>query len=583
MTNVLYQKYRPHKFSELFGQLHVKVAIENQLATGKIAHAYLFCGPRAVGKTTIARLLASAVNCENRKVGESEPCNECPSCREIRQGSAMDVIEIDAASHTGVDNVRENIIASARITPAKMKYKVFIIDEVHMLSVSAFNALLKTLEEPPANVIFILATTEIHKVPPTIISRCQRYDFKKISVQDIVDKLNYIVSEEGRDVEKEVLQNIAAQSEGCLRDAESLLGQILFLDDKKITLEKAELIIPKSNYNSLIEFYEFLFSGSLEKSIYLVNKLGQEGVDLKQFTKDLIVFSRKIILIKVGGGLEYFGTEFDEEIEKRILKIAEANGMEKIIRAIELFLEAQDNLKRCDIITLPLELAVLKFITNPEESGNSFIAEARVRSQAIDHDSFKKVSQATKNIDMEKPLQADDKPQKEETEILQTVHDEKRVLENKDKSEISENLPKSEKKTKANNLTIELIQKKWEEVIENVKLHNPSLCFVLKVSNPFKIEDNVITLAHSCSFHMERVQDLKNKQALEKVLNDIFEEVLILEGIVDENFKVTMNNDSPREFEEPLKGLGEEKTQPETKENSLFQDVLSEFGGEVVN
>ncbi|MFA4943060.1 MAG: DNA polymerase III subunit gamma/tau, partial [Patescibacteria group bacterium] len=182
----LYRQYRPQNFTEILGQNYIKTILQNEILSNKIAQAYLFCGPRAVGKTTMARVLAKAVNCSNLKEGEYEPCNECPSCVNINTGRNLDIIEIDAASNTGVDNVRDNIISSSRVGSNNSHYKVFIIDEVHMLSISAFNALLKVLEEPPQHVIFILCTTEIHKVPNTIISRCQRFDFKRISVADMV-------------------------------------------------------------------------------------------------------------------------------------------------------------------------------------------------------------------------------------------------------------------------------------------------------------------------------------------------------------------------------------------------------------
>ena len=205
MSLALYRKYRPQIFAELVGQNHIKTTLQNELATGKVAHAYLFSGPRGLGKTTVARLLAKAVNCLKRQAGESEPCNQCDACKEIVDNRSLDVIEIDAASNTGVDNVRENIIGNSRFTPTSRKYKVFIIDEVHMLSLSAFNALLKTLEEPPPYAIFILATTEIHRVPPTIISRCQRFDFRKVGLADVVERLNKIVNAEKRKVDQEDL------------------------------------------------------------------------------------------------------------------------------------------------------------------------------------------------------------------------------------------------------------------------------------------------------------------------------------------------------------------------------------------
>ncbi|MBU2219752.1 DNA polymerase III subunit gamma/tau, partial [Patescibacteria group bacterium] len=233
--STLYRKYRPQNFTEVVGQNHIKVTLEQEIKTDKITHAYLFCGPRAVGKTTLARVLAKSINCEKRKKDSANPCNTCLSCSEITDGRALDIIEIDAASHTGVENVRENIIASARVAPSRSKYKVFIIDEVHMLSAQAFNALLKVIEEPPANVIFILCTTEAHKVPATIISRCQRFDFKRIGVNDAVKKLTYIIQAEKIKIAKDILEAIARHADGHMRDAESLLGQIIAIGGTEIS------------------------------------------------------------------------------------------------------------------------------------------------------------------------------------------------------------------------------------------------------------------------------------------------------------------------------------------------------------
>ena len=273
MSLALYRKYRPQTFAEIVGQNHVKVTLENEIATGKIAHAYLFSGPRGLGKTTIARLIAKSVNCLSRKDGQSEPCNHCEACQEILDSRSLDVIEIDAASHTGVDNVRENIIANARFTPTNRKFKVFIIDEVHMLSISAFNALLKTLEEPPAHALFILATTEVHKIPQTIISRCQHFDFRKVSINDLVERLATIVKKEKRVLDQEVLERIARWSEGGVRDADSLLGQLLALNEKVITKQHAELVLPASHFNLVFELVSNLIKNDTASSLILVNQL----------------------------------------------------------------------------------------------------------------------------------------------------------------------------------------------------------------------------------------------------------------------------------------------------------------------
>ena len=289
MSNTLYRKYRPQTYAEVVNQNHVKVTIVNQIEQDRVGHAYLFAGPRAVGKTTLARLLAKAVNCEKREKGKHEPCNKCASCKEINEGSSLDIMEIDAASHTGVDNVRETIIASSRIAPSKRQNRVFIIDEVHMLSVSAFNALLKTLEEPPTNVIFILATTEIYKVPSTIISRCQRFDFRKISLGEIADKLREIVKKEKREIDDEVIVSIARQSGGHMRDAESMLGQVFSLG-KKVDSELASLVIPKSDFNAVAEYVTALARKETATAIQQVNNMVKQGVDLTQFCTDLLEF-----------------------------------------------------------------------------------------------------------------------------------------------------------------------------------------------------------------------------------------------------------------------------------------------------
>lgn len=353
----LYRKYRPLVFKDVVGQEHIKQTLQNEIAGASTVHAYLFSGPRAVGKTTTARIFARAINCAKRKDGESEPCNSCEQCESIIQGRALDMMEIDAASHTGVDNVRDNIIAAARVANSTLKYKVFVIDEVHMLSTSAFNALLKLMEEPPAHVVFILATTELHKVPATIISRCQRFDFKKIASVDMEKRLKKIVKMEKKEVDEEVLDDIIRLSEGCQRDAESLLGQILSLDETKIDRHTADVVLPHSNRELVRIIAECISKKDTPSAIGVVNRAIDEGVDIFTFFNDCIEYFRKALLLKSGAGdaLEVTRHESDE-----ILKNIERFDVERVIKIIEYFSSGQRELRYASLPQLPLEVAVVR-------------------------------------------------------------------------------------------------------------------------------------------------------------------------------------------------------------------------------
>jgi len=361
---VLYRKYRPQKFSEVVGQEETVKILENEIKQDKLAHAYLFAGPRGVGKTTLARILAKTVNCANRKKGETEPCNQCLSCQEISQGKSFDLIEIDAASNRGINEIRE-LKERIRFLPTMSRYKVFIIDECQMLTPEAFNALLKTLEEPPSYAIFILATTQIHKLPETIVSRCQNFNFTKISLDKIVNYLGEIAKKENIKISEKVLKTVAYRSEGCVRDALSLLGQIFALrgeeiTSEEITLEEAELVIPPAQLNLVIKLFDCLIKKEKREAVELINKLLSEGGDLEQFITDLIDFLRKVLLEKVGVLDETYKAQLDEESSRNLSKLAEAVDFKRLVEIIERFIKVKTGFEYNEIPQLPVELAILE-------------------------------------------------------------------------------------------------------------------------------------------------------------------------------------------------------------------------------
>ncbi|MGB9743375.1 MAG: DNA polymerase III subunit gamma/tau [Minisyncoccales bacterium] len=371
MFLVLYRKYRPQTFAEVIGQEHVVKTLTNAIASQNISHAYLFAGPRGSGKTTVARLLAKALNCENRRKGDYEPCNKCLFCLEVNENRSIDLIEIDAASHRGIDEIRE-LRDGIKFTPSRAKYKVFILDESHQLTKEAANALLKTLEEPPAHAIFILATTEIHKMIPTIISRCQRFDFRKLSVPEIIKRLEFIAEKERIKIEKEALELIALNADGSIRDAESILDQILSYHNVAnnhqsiIKTEDIKEILGLIEINIVSQFCDFLLQKKTGPAINFLNELIEKGVDLQEFIKTLINYLRQgliLRLINIPNSNHLIIGLTKEQLAKLQQQMANCPESE-IRRLIELLLEAERKIYYATIPQLPLELVIIEATQN---------------------------------------------------------------------------------------------------------------------------------------------------------------------------------------------------------------------------
>lgn len=364
MALAIYRKYRPKSFDEFFGQKEIVEVIRNAARQNRLAHAYLFYGPRGTGKTTTARLVAKLANCETRLSDKGfyqkgEPCNDCGRCKEIDSGRALDIVEIDAASNRGIDDVRA-LQEGIRVSPSSYDRKIIIVDEAHMLTRDAFNALLKTLEEPPAHAIIILATTEIEKIPPTIVSRAQRFHFRKLSIEEIVQKLQKITAAEKFKATEDALELIAGSADGSLRDAESLLDQMASIKTQ-ITAEDVEKIIGKAGLGRLAEFSEMVLSNQLNAALKYIADLNSGGYNLVDFNKELIYYWRRLLSLRFDPTLAEL---YKQDITKKELEKIQAQSAkvvpEKHLTFIRSLIRAYSEMRYSPFVVVPLEIAIIE-------------------------------------------------------------------------------------------------------------------------------------------------------------------------------------------------------------------------------
>lgn len=362
MSQALYRKYRPQGWAEVVGQQHVVQTLRNAIVADRVAHAYLFAGPRGTGKTTLARLLAKAVNCQNEDKSK-RPCNECDYCRAVSENRFLDLIEIDAASNTSVDDVRD-LRDKINFAPTQGKFKIYIIDEVHMLSTAAFNALLKTLEEPPPHAIFVLATTEIHKIPATVLSRCQRHEFRRVPVDEIVANLKRIVTAENIQADDEALALIARQSAGGMRDAQSLLDQ-LSSTGERITMELAQTVLGTATSQTVLELVASILDGEAGRGLEAIHRALDGGADSRALSRQIVDYLRGLMLIQMGNESQ---VETTKDIKKKMTEHASAFTPADVLRMMRIFNEAATDSRGSWQPSLSLELAFAETLEAPADT-----------------------------------------------------------------------------------------------------------------------------------------------------------------------------------------------------------------------
>jgi DNA polymerase-3 subunit gamma/tau len=489
-------KWRPKSFDEIIGQNHVTTTLKSAIQKNRLAHAYLFAGPRGVGKTSTARILAKALNCKEGPT--PNPCGKCSSCLEIAKGSSLDVIEIDGASNRGIEEIR-TLRENVKFAPVSGKFKVYIIDEVHQITPDGFNALLKTLEEPPPYVKFIFATTHPNKVMPTILSRCQRMDFRRITAMEMVVQLEKIVAAEKLNVDKEVLFAIAKSSDGALRDAESILDQLVSFSRDKVLLKDVVSILGLVEQEALFEITDTIIRKDPMGALTILNRLIDDGKDISVFLSSLIEHFRNLMIARVTKGDAKL-IDLPQESCDKLLKQASALTLEEIFSAFNIMVATQEMSKRLDSLRIPLEISLVR----------------------LAHD--KKNQAPVVNL-----------PEKEvPAKESKTAHVSK-------KAEVAPEPPPT-----ALSITLDNIKEGWGNIIENLSRIKMSVATYMNEGEPFKLQGNILTIAFpkNYSLHKESLESKENKEIIEKNISQLFNENLRVNFVLSAEAKQPQDSGS---------------------------------------
>ncbi|MDY6226970.1 DNA polymerase III subunit gamma/tau [Clostridium sp.] len=499
----LYREWRPQNFYDIVGQEHITTTVKNQILNDRIAHAYLFCGTRGTGKTTTAKVFAKALNCLD--LHDGEPCNKCEMCQKINEGLAIDVTELDAASNNGVDKIRD-IIDDVKYPPQEGKYKVYIMDEVHMLSTGAVNAFLKTLEEPPKNVIFILATTDPQKLPITILSRCQRFDFKRINNNEIIGRLRKIVDDQNALADDKSLSLIARVSDGAMRDALSILDQAISMGNGAVEYDVLVSMLGLVTNDNLFNLTNSVIQRNVEKSISIIDEVVYAGKDIYLFIKDLISHYRNILMAKVTNNPEEV-LDMSEENIALIKEQASKIRAEEIMRYIRILQEAESNAKLSKQARLYLELAIIKMCKVEYDTSNEVIlSRLNKLEEGLRNGSLKVVSTA-----------------QAENTVSSTKEGTTRQVNKQVKTPITRNLTNNEN----SKVTLNDIQRAWKDILERIKARRKMIVYAAMVTGkPIECKNGVLIIQYEdlYKFNKERLEKPENKVVIQEVLAELFRE-----------------------------------------------------------